>query len=354
MKLNLPHRKTVVEWTAQSSAPWTDEAFMDAWEKDLYAFLIEWNNSNAHILAYTSGSTGTPKPIELEKQKMLNSANMTIEFFKLKPNQKALLCLSTNFIAGKMMVVRALSCGMELIATPPNGNPLSQLKDKIDFAAMVPLQAKASIDQLIAVDKLIIGGGKVDAQLSQSLQDLPTKVWSTYGMTETVTHVAVKKINGSDRSEKFHGLHNIQFSTDDRDCLTINAPRLSQSIIQTNDIVELHSSNSFTWKGRFDNIINSGGIKINPEEIETILNPLISFPYFVYGLSDPILENRLVLFIELEDKQQQARLRELLNTEMKNHLSKYKIPKQIVFKSQFIRTESNKIIRYKTVDTNLD
>ena len=333
-------------------------AFSEAINTSVFTFLTEWFTTDDYIIVHTSGSTGKPKPIQLKKEFMINSAKATGDFFNLKENTTALLCLSTDYIAGKMMLVRALVLGWKLDIVEAISNPLKGIEKEYDFSAMVPLQLQDSLENLYKVKKLIVGGGVVSNELIQQIQSLDTEVFATYGMTETVTHIAVKKLNNltslrgiikeqSVHSEKPHykTLPNIQLSLDDRNCLVINAPNVAEGIIVTNDVVSLISSTGFEWLGRYDNVINSGGVKLHPEKIEEKLSTVISSRFFVIGIPDNKLGEKLVLLVEGE-------LNELIFNEVKNlkELSKYEIPKEIFFVNTFMETATKKIQRKKTLD----
>ncbi|NJN77088.1 MAG: AMP-binding protein [Saprospiraceae bacterium] len=243
------------------------------WQQSFWHFLKSWFNNNDYIEVKTSGSTGTPKIIRLDKKRMVASAKATGKFFDLKPNDKALLCLPCDYIAGKMMVVRALVLGLNLYSVEPNGNPLESVANEgFQFGAMIPLQVLNSLqnheNRFNKIEKVIIGGGVVDNSLLQKLQTCENQCFATYGMTETITHVAVKTLNGMQKTNLYKALEKVEFSQDERQCLIINAPYLSENQIITNDIINLYSKSSFEWLGRFDNVINTGGIKVNPENIE--------------------------------------------------------------------------------------
>lgn len=313
----------------------------------LYLFLQDWFSDNDCIVVNTSGSTGTPKPIELRKEFMVNSAHATGKFFDLSEKTTALCCLPIDFIAGKMMIVRALTLGWYLDIIEPNSEPLKDVETTYDFSAMVPLQALNSISKLHLIDKLIIGGGEVSTTLQEQLQTVSTKAFATYGMTETITHIAVKKLNhlslqGRMTKQSYYQiLHDVTISQDSRNCLVIDAPKISKETIVTNDEVELISETEFEWKGRYDNVINSGGIKLHPEEIEKKLSQVIPQRFFVAGIPDENLGEKLVLIIEGKPTNV------ILNEE--NNFTKYETPKQIFFVDKFLETETGKIKRRETL-----
>ncbi|KAB1159776.1 AMP-binding protein [Tenacibaculum aiptasiae] len=309
----------------------------------IFSFFNDWFSTNDFVVVNTSGSTGTPKPIKLKKEFMKNSAVATGTFFTLREGTTALLCLSTDYIAGKMMLVRALTLGWEIDIVAPVSNPLEGLKKKYDFSAMVPMQLRNSLNELYKIDKLIVGGGVVSNDLIEEIQEKETKIYATYGMTETITHVAIKKLNHVALSDynTYEALPNVNFSKDSRNCLVIEAPKVTVEKLITNDVVSLISDKEFDWLGRFDNVINSGGIKLHPEKIEEKLSKIISERFFVIGVPDTVLGEKLILIVEGKKKNI------LLNS--LQDLSKYEVPKEVYFLDKFIETETKKIQRKKTL-----
>jgi len=285
----------------------------------------------------TSGTTGTPKTIRVSKQAMVNSAVATGEYFNMGESIKALHCLPTQFVAGKMMLVRAFILGWDMDLAEPGVTPLDRNDNVYDFAAMVPLQAQQSIDKLNQVKTLILGGAKVSSTLAGQLQNLQTEVYETYGMTETITHIAAKHIDET----AFEALPNITLSTDDRGCLVIHADSLTNEPVVTNDVVDVINKTHFIWLGRYDNVINSGGIKLYPEQIEEKLAPHINQRFFVKGIADEALGEKLVLVIE-GDKYE-------LNPEVFSGIDKYEKPKDILFIDKFAETGSGKLQRAETL-----
>ncbi len=305
-------------------------------EKEIGKFLLDWLNNESFIMVQTSGSTGKPKQILLQKSAMIASANATGLFFDLQPKNTALLCLSANYIAGKMMLVRAITLGLHLDTINPNSAPL-QTK-KYHFAAMVPLQVQKSLSKLHLVDIVLIGGTKVSYSLSESILKTNCNAFESYGMTETISHIAIKKIG----ELSFTVLPNITVSVDERSCLVIEAVELSKEKVITNDIVEILNATQFILKGRIDNVINSGGIKIFPEEVEEILAKFISVPFFVARKPDEILGEKVILVLEATPF--------AIDNSVFSELSKYQIPKEILFLESFERTETQKINRKKSLE----
>ncbi len=328
-------------------------AFSENISSSLAVFLTDWFNEKDFVIVQTSGSTGKPKPIQLQKEFMKNSAFATGEFFGLTENTTALLCLSTDYIAGKMMLVRALTLGWQLDVVKPDSSPLKGIKKRYDFSAMVPLQLRNSLNELHKIDKLIVGGGVVSNDLISAIQNIATKVFATYGMTETITHIAVKKLNDlsllAESRKLYKTLPNVLLSQDDRNCLIIEAPKVTSEIITTYDVVKLVSKKEFEWLGRYDNVINSGGIKLHPEKIEEKLSEIIDQRFFVSGIKDEVLGEKLILVIEDAISSEVENLL-LSKIKKKASLSKFEIPKEIYFVKEFIETETKKIQRKKTLD----
>ncbi|RIV68891.1 AMP-binding protein [Flagellimonas aequoris] len=308
-------------------------------------FLLDWISNRPTLEVFTSGSTGKPKKIVLHKEHMVNSALATGEYFKLRPKQSALLCLPCTGIAGKMMLVRAMVLGLHLDEVEPTSTPLSHNQKQYDFTAMVPLQVQNSLEDLSRIKTLIIGGAPVDEKLRSELLKIHLKAYETYGMTETITHIAVKEIVPKP-SPYFETLPHVTLATDDRGCLVIEAPKISEEKVVTNDLVELVSETRFKWLGRYDSVINSGGIKLMPETIEAKLAPVMNSRFFVTDVPDQALGQKLVLVIEGEPTPKEALLKQIKSLK---DISKYEVPKEIYFVKSFVETTTQKIHREKTV-----
>ncbi len=329
---------------------------------DIHPFLEKWFSVDETITVQTSGSTGTPKSIQLKKELMLNSAKATGAFFSLPQKTSALLCLPIQYIAGKMMLIRAITIGWHLDIVAPNSNPLHKVEKQYDFAAMVPLQLENSLSKINKIKKLIVGGGVVSNALQNKLQNISTEVFATYGMTETITHIAVKKLNKplsflAKMTNQFHVAHkktfyktlpNVTLYKDQRNCLVIDAPKVAEELIFTNDVVQLISDTQFEWLGRFDNVINSGGIKLHPEKIEEKLSQIIKTRFFVAGIKDDILGEKLVLI--LEDVNSSTVEKSILNKIISlTSLSKFEKPKEMFCIPHFVETKTGKIQRTQTL-----
>ncbi|MBR1546367.1 MAG: AMP-binding protein [Prevotella sp.] len=268
----------------------------------LEEFLTEWHNDSPTVLVHTSGSTGKPKPMLVEKRRMEASARITCQFLGLHEGDTALLCMPLDYIAGKMMVVRALTCGLRLVSVEPKGCPAWE--GPVDFAAMVPLQVwnllQQAPERLRQIRHLIIGGGAINDELATALKDLPNHIWSTYGMTETLSHIALRRLNGPDRSDWYTPFEGVEVSLNAENCLVINAPVVHDGLLVTNDIAEL-STQQFRILGRKDNVICSGGVKIQIEEVERLLHPHLHELYIITKAPDTRLGEQVVLLTESTD-----------------------------------------------------
>lgn len=308
----------------------------DDFEKPVGDFLLDWFDNKDYMALQTSGTTGSPKNLIVSKQAMANSAIATGDYFKLSPGDTVLNCLPVRYIAGKLMFIRAFILGLDMDFVAPSSNPLLRCSKTYDFCAMVPLQAQSSIDKLHFVKKLIIGGAPISKKLAAELLKITTTVYETYGMTETVTHIAIKRIS----EPFFEAMPNVTLSVDERSCLVIDAPNILQEKVITNDIVALESPKQFKWLGRYDNMINSGGIKFLPEAIEKKLASKIDRRYFISSQPDEILNEKIILIIEGEPFE--------IEDKIFKKLDKFEIPKNIYFLPKFKETHNGKIIRNET------
>lgn len=330
-------------------------------------FLIEWFSDSPTVNLHTSGSTGVPKLIVAEKSRMIASARMTLDYLKLKPGDTALLCLSVNYIAGKMMIVRAIVGGLNLLIGDLSSNPLQNEDRHIDFAAMVPLQVYNSYrdksGRFSKIGKVIIGGGAIDKNEEAAYSSLPNEIYATYGMTETLSHIAMRRINGESRSAYFTPMNGVEVWVKEDDdetlryendtrcydddtlrygktgALVIKAPSLCAETLYTNDNVEMMPDGAFRILGRKDNVVCSGGIKLQIEEIESKLTPYIQCGFAISSVPDEKLGEKLVLVVEGDVSS--------LSPSYSSSLSKYEVPKEIVYNACLPRTESGKIARAK-------
>ncbi|MEH0155517.1 AMP-binding protein [Limibacter armeniacum] len=338
-----------------------DTSHYDKYSQDAIHFCHEWLNGIETFTITTSGSTGKPKLIQLTRKQMQASASSTGKALGLQEGDHAFCCLNTNYIAGMMMLVRAMEIGMDITVEEPSGNPLEQfsVQDRFDFLSMVPMQVQATLqsDKLTSImdnsKALIIGGAPASLELEElikhKLQHIA--VYATYGMTETVSHIALRQINGSTPSAAYKTLDGVELGQDDRGCLTIKAPMSNDELLFTNDLVELISADQFIWLGRYDNVINSGGVKVQAEKVEKAIESYLievgdSTPFFVAGIPDTRLGEKVVIFAEQQfpalDKKMLTHLSEILKT--------YELPKEVILVDEFEKTETQKVSRRKTIE----
>ena len=324
----------------ENLAPWARELSPDApdWQKMLARLLIDWFDDSAVLNAHTSGSTGQPKVIPLSKSFMITSAQMTAKEFDLGAGANALMCLSANYIAGKMMAIRALVNEWDLYVVEPS-TTIAAPKERIHFSAMVPMQVinllKTNRNFFKRLETLIIGGAPVSRELEENLYNVSTQCWETYGMTETSTHVARRSIG---QSKQFQSLGDFTFDLSDSGCLVVNHPLIEPQ--STRDLVQLDSDRSFIWLGRLDNVINSGGLKISPENLEQKIQTLITTRFFIGSSPHDILGEQITLFIEGAKDATWGDL-----DKVNDQLKRFEQIRNVIFVKQFDETGSGKIIR---------
>ncbi|EGV45009.1 O-succinylbenzoic acid--CoA ligase [Bizionia argentinensis JUB59] len=316
----------------------------DDFEIAIGEFLADWLDPNDTLEAKTSGSTGAPKTIGISKQAMVHSALTTGDFFELQPKDGALLCLPAGTIAGKMMLIRAMMLGLHLdIISPKKILEINERK-VYRFAAMIPMQLQMNLSKVEKIEMIIVGGAPVSSDLKKTIQNITPTVFESYGMTETVSHIALKQLNNfpeASANNFFVVLPGVLISQDERGCLVIDAKNIAEEIITTNDVVKIHGDSTFEWLGRTDFVINSGGVKIHPEMVENALATNIDSRFFIASLPDNELGERVILIIEGETK--------TFKPEVFSNLNKHEIPKEIFFVKRFKETDSGKIQRKKTV-----
>ena len=340
-----------------SESPSTPE--LSDFERDTLDFCQQWLTGAPSFTIHTSGSTGKPKAITHTRQQMLASAQATVQYLGLVAGMRALVCIPTRYVGGRMMLVRSLETGMRIQALDPRGNPLGRLLAKDEpphFVAMVPMQLQQFLEetpqlaeQLATTKAIILGGAPVSPTLQSALQVLPCPVFHTYGMTETVSHVALRRLNGPEPEEDFGLLPGIEADLDDRGCLRLRGEVSDQAWVTTNDLVTWTAPGRFRWLGRADNVVNSGGVKIFTEQIENQIEALWSGTarFFLYGLPHPKLGEQLTLVVEgniWSTEEQQALLERLRQT-----LPPYQAPKVITFVPTFVETPTGKVMRKQTV-----
>jgi O-succinylbenzoic acid--CoA ligase len=328
-------------------------------EKASLDFILNWIKGKEVFILNTSGSTGAPKSITVTRNQLKASAQLTIDALHLKKNQTALICLDTRYIAGIMMIVRSLEAAMNMILVEPVSNPLALVDEDIpiDFTALVPLQVDTILNspnrkQFEKIKSILIGGAAVNQRTIHELKALPCTCYVTYGMTETLSHIALQKLNGTDAQDNFEALPGIALSKDERGCLVIHAPHVSDQPIVTNDLVEFLTPLTFRWLGRADTIINTGGVKVIPEKIESSIELIldeskISRRFFIAGLPDPTFGQSVTLIMEGDalPLHQEG----LLRKKIMEFPDRYERPKSIRYVSEFVNTDTGKVNKLKTI-----
>ena len=341
------------EYPARLDAP------VNGYEAKVLDFVRQWLNGTQEFGLHTSGSTGTPSAIALRRQQLEASARRTADFFDLGPGDRALVCLNCEYIGGMMMLVRGLERNMHLTIVEPHADPFAYVDEaaKFDFAAFVPLQLKTTLaaghaPRLDAMKAFLVGGAPADAALMQDLQPLSAAAWLTYGMTETCSHVALRRLNGPHATTRFRVLPGIAAGQDERGCLTLRGDVTDGQLIITNDVVQLLDARTFEWLGRADFVINSGGVKVAAEKVELVLDVALaemgaSRRCFVAGQPDARLGQAVTAFIEGKPlpQAQESQLKTLLA----ERLGRYEQPRQLRYVPDFAATSNGKLDRAATL-----
>lgn len=326
-----------------------------SFEASTLSFLGQWLRNETHFILQTSGSTGEPKKIQVTRDQLVASARSTLQALAIRQKARAFICLPTQYIAGIMMLVRCLEGDLHMTIVEPSADPLENLPtESFDFAAMVPYQAeeivkKRGLPGIHCIQKIILGGAPLSSALQTTLKDASVSVYLTYGMTETLSHIALQKISGADRQDFLTALPSVVLSQDERGCLLIETPYLPEKVV-TNDLVEFVNSTSFRWLGRWDNVINSGGIKLFPEKIERAVSSAfdqlgIRPNFFVAGIPHEKLGTQAVLVVESATSLQEETFRTLLGESLKS----IELPKQIYYLPSFEYTPTGKLKRKESL-----
>ncbi len=358
--ITLNHRTYSLEWLLDPATEIARQS-LPPYEKDVLRFCRQWLAGQETFTLTTSGSTGRPKPITLTRAQMATSARSTGQALGLQSGDRALVCLSTQYIAGMMMLVRGFVLGLALTIVDPAGNPLREFpaSTRFDFSAFVPLQLRQILAEspdkkgiLDGMKAILIGGAPISPDLEQQLQMISAPIYHTYGMTETVTHVALKRLNGPEASDTFVPLPGVELGLDRRGCLTVKAEVTNGQTVYTNDLAELRPDGSFKWLGRIDNVINSGGVKVQIEKVEAALAELFrSFQdgrlagrrLVVGPLSHPRLGQSVVAVIEGETLSPEDQV--ALQSALRGLLTRYEIPRSFYFLAVLPETPTGKIDR---------
>jgi O-succinylbenzoic acid--CoA ligase len=348
--------------------------------KKVFEFKKAWEFGQETFEIQTSGSTGQPKKILLRRKQMLASVKMTAKAFNLKEGDTAFCCLNIDYIAGMMMLVRAFEIGMDLLIVEPKSNPFEDIEKHLyilkanrgqNFFAFVPLQIQTLLDNtpiysdiLNSAKAIIIGGAAVNEAILEKIQKIYRPVYVTYGMSETLTHIAIKRINGSEKEEFFNTLDGVDIKLTNESCLMIKSKTTDDQWITTNDVAEIINGSSFVLHGRIDNVINSGGVKIQLEKIEkvaeSVLNKLktdkkeLKGRYFVFSLPDDNLGERLIFVLEKETIAILSGREDITKIDIlkgfKEILPKFEVPKEVFFVEKIVETPTGKIDKIKTIN----
>jgi len=348
--------------------------------KKVFDFKKAWESGQESFELQTSGSTGKPKKIILHRKQMLASVKMTAKAFNLKEGDTAFCCLNIEYIAGMMMLVRAFEIGMDLLIVEPKSNPFEDIEKHLyilkanrgqNFFAFVPLQIQTILEStpifseiLNSAKVIIIGGAAVNDAILEKVQKIYRPVYVTYGMSETLTHIAIKRINGSEKEDFFNTLEGVDIKLNDESCLMIKSKTTDNKWITTNDVAEIINGSSFVLHGRIDNVINSGGVKIQLEKVEkaseSVLFKLktdeqkLNGRYFVFSLPDEKLGERMIFVLEKETNpafpsREDATKIDILQG-FKEILPKFEVPKEVFFVEKMIETPTGKIDKIKTIN----
>ena len=320
--------------------------YADEWERSHWEVVLNWLNNPTHIEAHTSGTTGTPKLCVHSARAVRASAMITSEYFELREGALVFLCLPSTFIAGKMMILRALIHGWQLDWVAPSSMPFHHVKKHYDFTAITPHQCQEAFNQgydFKFFKHILLGGSSILSRTREQILTTKAKFHLGYAMTETLTHIAMQDIQSSMGINTFKCLGRTSVRLDEHQRIIIHAPHLDQPEVHTNDIGELMDQNTFKVLGRFDQMINTGGIKIFPEVLENKVAHLIHKPFYFKGASDSLMGEKVILMIE--DQEWSTTDQALLKTNMEALLGPYERPKEIHFQHEFHRTHNQKIIK---------
>ena len=359
--MSSPFHSLTVDGSTLNSAEigrWADELVAKhrsgAWATDLRSTLRELLSDEGVMNTRTSGTTGMPRSHAFSTVDLVASTGITREAFDLKPGDRTLLCLPCEFVGGKMMLVRAMLLGLDLHAIDPRGGVLRNLRteDRFRFAAMVPMQLHTALQHdrervEAQFETVLLGGGPVSESMIDRLQGLRTRVLLGYGSTEMLTHVALRALNGDDRSEEYAALGGVTFGMDERNCLIVRTPHLTVKEHMTNDIAELVDDRRMRWMGRRDNVILSGGRKIHPERLEAMTAGIVPYPHFFAALPDERLGQSVVLILETGNDKRQAPPE--VAEDIKGVLYEHERPHRVIAVRDFLRTGSGKVDRAGTL-----
>ena len=336
---------------------------VNSFQEEVFDFCRQWKLGKNEFLFHTSGSTGKPKPIYLSRLNMIESANMTMDWLHLQEGDNVLLCLPIEYIAGAMMLVRALVLKLNIVLVEPSQNPLEEITKPINIhlASFVTtqwstiLQSNPNLFTFFSeVKGILIGGSELTSSVELLTKEIQLPIFQTYGMTETSSHIAFRQISSEDAI--YQCFNGVQIKLNDQGCLCIHSPSTLNQWIETNDVAELIHVNQFSILGRNDFAINSGGRKIHPEIIEKCCHSFfaqhsITCKTFAYGLDDDFYGQKLVLFIETIDE---LNIQIQLIDYLKLNLESWEVPKQFIVLPEFLYTKTGKIDRPNTLTLYLN
>jgi o-succinylbenzoate---CoA ligase len=315
-------------------------------QREVESFLADWESGQQTFAVFTSGSTAPPKQIVLRREQLIASARRTLDYFGLRPQDTALLGISPKTIGGKMMIVRALVGNLKLIVASPSANPLTILENKetLDFCPMVPLQVQRILEtcpeELQRIRIALLGGSPLSGKLERQLRDTAPACYIGYGMTETVSHVAMRKLG----DPCYTAMRGVRFGEAGQQ-LVITDEELGIRELVTNDQVELLNDRQFTWLGRTDFTINSGGVKIHPEQLERLLGELIAIPFFISGEPDDTFGEKCIIIVD--DTNDTPSL-ETIQQHCKQEIGAYAAPKKL-YRTAIVFSNGTKINRRETL-----
>ncbi|WP_018477518.1 AMP-binding protein [Pontibacter roseus] len=335
---------------------------LNGYEAKTLEFIRDWLSGVQEFPIQTSGSTGAPKLIALTRRQMEISARRTLKLLRLKQGDSMLVCLNTEYIAGIMMLVRGLLAEMDMTIVEPISNPLELVPEgqPIDFASFVPMQLQTilqdvpeeAVEQLNQMKAILVGGAPVSFSLQRDLKQLQVPVYHTYGMTETVSHIALRLLNGPTAAEYYETLEGVTIGQDNRGCLTIKADITDNETLITNDIVEILTPTRFRWIGRADNTINTGGVKVQTETVEVAVSEALADlerppRFFVASQPDELLGEKMILILEGEKLPEEVE--QQMQEKMRSLLRKFEMPKDTYYCPAFSETATGKISRQRTM-----
>jgi O-succinylbenzoic acid--CoA ligase len=331
----------------------TKTQYLDTFEEGIISFIIDWKSGRKTFELRTSGTTGESKAITIYRDQMIASAKMTLSYLHLRKGDKLLLCLNPSYVAGIMMIVRSLVGDLELYVLSPTANPLLNRKLNYNFhlSSFVPYQVNEilkhprSLFNFKQIQNILIGGADIPDSLAQTLKAFENNIYQTFGMTETVSHVGLKRLSGQQASSFYEVPDGIEIDVDARGCLTVTGKITGGKTIVTNDLADLYEGKKFKWKGRIDQVINTGGIKIRINDLEDRIHSIfesadLTKSFFIAGFPDNKLGEKVILTIETQKEEiDEGNIRKILRSK----LSRYEVPKEIYTYHKFPLTATGKI-----------